>query len=162
MNHILKAPKTPRNQPTDFDETLAASVHMPASISSRTRLTLRQIRLGLGVVWVAAALLAGVGVGRMIKDATGSSAVPVPAAPIALSKVTVASISVGTISLGQIITSPSLKVSPDTAISQAQSGSVFATASIVVLQDTNSLNALQPGYNNFVTTQGNIGTDAVR
>jgi len=162
MNRITKAPKTNRNQPSDFDETLATSFSMPVSVSGRSRLTIRQIRLGLGVVWVAAALLAGVGVGRMIKDAAGGSAGAVPPAPIALAKVTVANAAPGSISRARAISVIDMKVAPAAAISQAQSGSVFITASVASLQDTNSFNALQPGYNNFVTTQGNIGTNPVR
>jgi len=97
MKYTKKASKTKRNQPANFDETLAVSMDMPASISDQPRLTLRQIRLGLSVVWVAAAIIAGIGIGRMVIDARNAAIIAEPPAPIASAKVIANSSSSGTI-----------------------------------------------------------------
>ena len=162
MNHIKPAPKTNRNQPSNFEETIAASVSMPVAATDRPRLTLRQIRLGLSVVWVAAALIAGVGIGRMINDATSAALSTEPPAPIAVAKVIAARSVSGSIGRAQVVPAADMKVAPAADITQAQAGNVFATLSIANFQPANTPSALQPGYSDSVRSQGNIGTLPVR
>lgn len=162
MNHIKPAPKTNRNQPSSFEETIAASVSMPVAATDRPRLTLRQIRLGLSVVWVAAALIAGVGIGRMINDSRNAAVSTEPPAPVATANVTATATVSGSIASAQVVSAPDVKVVPAADITQAQAGNVFATLSIANFQPANTSNSLQPGFSNLVTTQGNIGTNPVR
>ncbi len=162
MNHVKPAPKTDRNQPSNFEETIAASVSMPSGVSDRPRLTLRQIRLVLSAVWVAAALIAGVGIGRMINDAVTVSLSTEPPSPIAVAKVTAARTVSLSIGLAQVVPVSDMKVAPFAAITQAQAGNVFTTLSIANLQAANTPSALQPGYSDSVRSQGNIGTSPVR
>ncbi len=162
MSQTKKASKTNRNQPANFDETLAASINMPASISEQPRLSLRQVRLALSVVWVIAAIIAGVGVGRMISDARNVAIIAEPATPIAASKVTAAAITSGNISSPRIIPSTIAKVTPAEAIMQAQAGSIMTSVPASNLQAVDRLNSLLPGYDTNVHTQGNIGVDPVK
>ena len=162
MSYTKKASKTNRNQPANFDETLAAAIDMPVGISQPPRLTLRQLRLALSVVWVAAALIAGVGIGRMISDARNAAIITEPPVPVATANISTTKVDAGAIGRAQAISTLSLRVVPSEAIMQAQAGNVFAVMSAANLQQVNTFNALQPGYDSFVHSQGNIGTTPVR
>jgi hypothetical protein len=162
MSHIKKAPKNNRNQPANFEETIAAPIAMPAAVTDRPRLTLHQIRLGLSVVWVAAALIAGVGIGRMINDSRNAVLSTEPPAPVAMANVTATSANSGSIGGSEAVSLPDLKVVPAAAITQAQAGSVFATLPIINFHPADTSNSLQPGFSNNVRIQGNVGTIPVR
>src|SRR5437879_7878935 len=116
MNTSYKAKKSPRNQPVKFDETLAAALPAAAPVS-RPRLSLRQIRIGLGIIWVAASLTAGLGVGRLIKAATAplaSSEAPAPVATANLAVTAAAATQATSTAIGQPAApaAPNLVVAP--------------------------------------------------
>src|SRR5438874_1308141 len=71
----VKPKKIRRNQPTDFKETFAPALPQPglsrplSAAPSPRRLSARQMRLGLYGLWAAAAIFAGIGIGRLILTA---------------------------------------------------------------------------------------------
>lgn len=181
-----KPKKTNRNQPVVFKEAVSAPLMAPTlssgfSLSPHTtarsraatqpepapaRVTPRAVvrrrwRLGLAVIWVAATLFTGIGVGRLIVASTVtprvSAGIPVAQAGVA---VTGSPATTDLAVLSMAATSTTLTVTNSSeSINQAQAGTPFQTASLNTLQSASQ--DLQPGFLPFGHAQGNIGTTPV-
>lgn len=161
-----KAKKTKRNQPVVFDETLSTTMLLPAAPVAAAPATARTrtnpAKFGLVAIWILAALAAGVGVGRLIKD----SAQPVmfdAGTPIATADLTVTPVLDGTAIAQPVYTDePALTVQSSAAVMQAQAGNITATVSAAGYQPATNMTVLQPGFALYNRVQGTTGTAAVR
>jgi hypothetical protein len=160
-----KAKKTRRNQPVVFDETLIATLPLtpaPAAHQESTRsprLTARQIHLGLGLIWILAAITGGIGIGRLILEARRPATVEAPV-PVATAEVRIIPLTTTVITTSHQVTQPNLTVGSSSAVSQAQAGQPFAVMALASYQAATP--DLQPGFLPAGLPQGNLGTTAVR
>ena len=164
MKTPAKAKSNPRNQSPEFNEALSAALPAPAAVGAQPGLSSRQIRWGLGIIWVAAALLAGVGLGRLIHQSRLATLGEAPA-PVATARVSVTPLSAvktAAIAPASPAVTGALAVAPASGITQAQAGTPLSTLSAADFQPADGSDALQPGFTHFGHSQGNIGTDPVR
>jgi hypothetical protein len=166
MTAPVRAPKKPKNQPRPFDETLAPSMPLPASASqtpaaATPRLSDRQLRIGMVIIWVAVMVLVGTALGLRLLSGQTSDALP--GVPVATATVTVGSLPPA-LPIADA-TPPSYsqpKVINSLSVQQAQSGIPFRVIAGVAYQPTAGPDALQPGYATGVRLQGNQGTTPSR
>jgi hypothetical protein len=164
MNTPAKPKKTPRNKPLKFDETLSVSMPVPATSPVTARLTFRQIRLILGLIWVLAAVMAGIGIGRLIHNAStplAKAEAPVPVASAQIQVLAASAFLTPAIIAENIYVQPTLRVESSTAVNQAQVGTVITTLNSSMYQPATEPDSLQPGFNHFGRPQGTIGTALV-
>lgn len=188
MPKPAKPKSTPLNQPPVFDETIAVSgpasrqqeipLHIPEAndrVGDAQSIRLsehaqtgplaprrtRQWRIIIMIVWAAAALAAGVGLGSLLKNQAAVSFEP--PAPIATATIAVAAApSQISIVSGAPASMDLAGVVSSDAVNQAQAGNIFVTASAGYTQATTGSDALQPGFKHFGRSQGNLGTQPVR
>lgn len=162
MTTPVRAPKKPKNQPRPFQETLAPTLPLAAATSdspasASPRITDRQLRVGIVIVWIAVMILVGTALGlRLLSNQTSDA---VPGVPIASVPVNVTSLpkalpivnaDPGSYPQPRVVNMPSVQ--------QAQSGSPFQVIAGTAYQPTAGPDALQPGYTTGVRLQGTQGT----
>jgi hypothetical protein len=165
MTKPPKAKKSPRNQPTIFDESLMATLtqapaqHQPSHTPSRlaARFSLRH---ALAIIWVAAAITGGIGLGRVFVAYQIAQLTYEPAVPVATASVYVASLVTPDFTAQPSSSSGDIAVTTNLSVDQAQAGQPFAVLASSSLQA--SSNTLQPGFVPYFGTQGTIGTDPIR
>jgi len=161
-----KAKKTPRNRPVTFEESLVAAnfgpAATPAAPANTSRLSDKQWRLALSLVWAGAAITLGIGLGRLILLARTSPLAAEQPVPVAKANIHVVSMVVPAVTLARATIQPGLVRSTATNPKQAQVGTPISTLSGFTLQGATGSDALQPGFNHFGRPQGNIGTTPVR
>jgi hypothetical protein len=158
-------PTTPKaaTEPIEFHETLTPVVPY-APVAPSLRLSDRYLRAGIYLVWIAAAILAGVSVGLLIVERRPA---PVTAAPVPVAKATVKVAPAATTRTPQLLPAkplraPSLRrAASATSIYQAQAGNIAPMASGAVYQHAASSEALQPGFTHYGLAQGTRGTAPV-
>lgn len=157
-----KARKKPKNQPVTFSETLApAPAYAPVADVS-FRLSERQQRAGLTIIWVAAMVLIGIAVGWRIVAAQRSAVATPPGRPVAASPVNVAALGYNPSVAEPVPASQAaLTVTRAAAVTQAAAGSPFITFSVGTFQPADGPDALQPGFQTELTPQGTVGTNRV-
>jgi hypothetical protein len=146
-----KPKKTRRNQPVVFKETLAPAAPSLPAAPVLPAITDRHMRYLLATVWIAATVLAGIGIGRLVA-ARVASAPALPGLPVARASVNVAPLAPADDSAvavrsaaGTLTVTPSLAVKP----SSATDGTGW-------FQGAGP--DLQPGFAAYGRVQGNIGT----
>src|SRR6185503_9184425 len=122
----VKNPKTAKNQPQPFRESLAATPSQTGlAAPSMPRVSMR---VTLWVIWALATIAAGIGVGRLIADrATNTAATAEAPTPVAQANIhpPVASAQIA-IAMPVAVSQPDLTVKPGaTSVNQAQAGSPF-------------------------------------
>lgn len=165
MNGPVKAKKSPRNQPPKFDETLSSALPARPIPVAGPRDPLSRVRLALGIVWISAALLAGIGIGRLINElnsAVLTSTAPTPISEELVSVTSAAALKTAAIEPAVPAQAPDLTVQPAADVTQAAAGNIFATSSSSLLQPSGGSDALRPGFSHFGHSQGNIGTASIR
>jgi hypothetical protein len=157
-----KPKKTRRNQPVVFKETLAPAAPSLPAAPVLPAITDRHMRYLLATVWIAATVLAGIGIGRLVA-ARVASAPALPGLPVARASVNVAPLAPADDSAvavrsaaGTLTVTPSLAVKPSSATDQAAAGTPFQTAGTGWFQGAGP--DLQPGFAAYGRVQGNIGT----
>ncbi|HEX3082647.1 MAG TPA: hypothetical protein VHQ86_05380 [Candidatus Saccharimonadia bacterium] len=165
MSTPIKAKKTRRNQPVTFEETLSAAPVMPVAAApaekAGPRLSNRQFQGALVLVWMAAAVIGGIGVGRLIL-ATKAPVSFEPPVPVAKATVVVAPApATAAIVLSRPVFAADLAHAPATSPMQAQVGMPVSTLSLASIQGAKGPAGLQPGFNPTGFPQGNIGTSPV-
>jgi hypothetical protein len=159
MPKVPKPIKKSMNRPTEFHESLAQAL---PQVPEMQKFSERQIRLGMYVAWGAATLIAGSAIGLLINRSQGLQAVSVAPSPVAQTTVSVTSVPAETLlSVVSPQTQNSLTVAPSSSVNQAQAGSLLTTAPLSDYQAAQNPNALDPGFINYGSVQGNIGTSAV-
>lgn len=155
-----KAKKSPRNQPIVFDETLDLAASNLSLLGPHKRLNARQVRGLLIVIWAAASVFGGIGLGLLLRGDQNLVA-DQPPLPVATAAVTVRPMEPsGSIALAQPNLYNNLPVVTPRAITQAQAGQPFAVVSLSTLQPGSA--TLQPGFTPYGRAQGNRGTAPVR
>lgn len=164
MNAPVKAKKNARNQPVKFEETLAAGLPVVRPGVGTPLLTLPRIRFVLGLVWLFAALTAGIGIGRLIIEARPGvvSETPTPIAATTLKVISAAAAITPVIAAPTTPVVSNVSVLPSTAFEQAQAGTTYATLAAVTYQSALGNDALQPGFSAYLRAQGTLGTVPVR
>ena len=167
MKAQIKAKTKPRNQPVQFGETLNSTLPSAVIPVTGTRVSLEKARLGLGIIWVAAAVSAGIGFGLLIRTHSSGNSVAVYPAPVATLQLSVQSASAKVLTSGPVVLAPSVAYAPlavrfASSYLQAQSGSTLSTISAGLSQGALGTVALQPGFVQAPLPQGNIATSPVR
>lgn len=168
MKTPIKAKNTPRNQLPEYHESLVPAARLAPAALPRPPLSSTQFRFGLGLIWVAAALTGGIGIGLVIRDAAAPMSATEAPAPVATAQVTVEAAASAAHRSGNIASpstvepAPGLAVTTAESIAQAQAGNAFTTGSTANFQPAAAADALQPGFANFGRSQGNIGIQPVR
>lgn len=158
MTRPVKAPKTTKNQPQTFHESLAAAPgHAGISAPALPKISARVLLWG---IWALATIAFGVGIGRLIADRNTASTSTEPGVPVAE-----ATIQQPTAANQQNIAQPTPTTQPDltvqpgaVAVTQAQAGSPAAVLATGAVQSASDPDSLQPGFQTAVRVQGNIGT----
>jgi hypothetical protein len=159
-----KPKRTRKNQAPTFNETLNPAFAPVVPVAPELPvISTRQLRVALWIVWIAAVILGGIGIGRLIvttRNAPQTRAeAPVPVAKAAVNVTPLAE--AASLRVAPIAPVPAtLTATPATAVAQAQAGSPFQTAAISTLQTADA--SVQPGFAPFGRVQGQIGTDPVR
>jgi hypothetical protein len=161
-----KPKKTRRNQPVVFKETLTPVLPTAPAIPSLPAapalpaISTRALQVILVIVWIAAAIAGGIGIGRLI-IATTTHPRALPGLPVARAAVGVAPLpaAAAVLPVRPVAPTSSLAVAPAGSAQQAQAGTPFATAGSNWSQAAGP--DVQPGFASFGQVQGNIGTTPV-
>lgn len=141
--------KPKSREAVDFHETLTPVVPFspaaPSINAVRYGIPDRYLRAGLYLVWILAAVFAGVSIGLLMLGKLRLTPAEAPK-PVAGETVKVSGIAV-----------PALI----RAASQAQAGSIPTTASGTVIQAASDPDSLQPGFTPYGPVQGKRGTAPV-
>lgn len=158
MPNQIKAPKSTKNQPQPFRESLAAAAPGRAGLAAPA-LPKVSLQVVLWAIWALATIAFGIGIGRLIADRTATVSAT-PGTPVAQANIQQpAPASQKTIAQPVPATQPDLTVKPGaSSVNQASSGSPAAVLATVALQSASDPDSLQPGYITEVRAQGNIGT----
>jgi hypothetical protein len=165
VKNTHKAPKTRKNQPVTFQEALAPAIPLaptaplPVKLPGLPRLSNRQLRTSLIIIWALVVITAGAGFGLLLRGRPITTS-PTPV-PVADANLGIAAASSPAITGVMKQSSPTLKVTSASAVAQAQSGQPFTTANIDTYQPADDSSALQPGYLSAPSPQGTRGTDPV-
>jgi hypothetical protein len=124
------------------------------------RFTRGQIRLGLAVIWMAAAATAGIGIGRLIVAGQHSTTTVEAPVPMAVAHVRVMPVAPAIIGRSLPVSQPNLVVVPSSDAAQAQAGMPFQPVGATAYQAADR--TLQPGFTAFGSLQGSVGTAPVR
>ncbi len=183
MTKPVQPARTARNRPPMFDESLASAIpggviparpesapasDPPAAAPARRGITHRQARIGLTLIWAAAAIAGGIGAGRLVSASLRPAVAAEAPAPVATAAVAVAPAISGQIAgavSAEAAGQDSGKLAPTSqsqSVAQAQAGSPFSTIALATFQAAQPSDSLMPGYNHFGHSQGNIGTVPVR
>jgi hypothetical protein len=157
-----KPKKTRKNQPVNFNEVLSPAF-MPAAplASASPSPNAAKLKVALWIIWPAAVILGGIGIGRLIVASTSAPQRAAAPAPVATAHVAVAPTTNSAALVLPSAAAPAspIAITPSTAVNQAQAGSPFQTASIAIFQPTAI--TLQPGFATFGSIQGKLGTNPV-
>jgi hypothetical protein len=157
-----KPKRTRKNQAPTFNETLNPVFAPVAPVAPELpAISTRQLHVALWIVWAAAVVLGGIGIGRLIVARTASQTSTEAPVPVAKAGVKVAPLADSpALRVAPIPAVPAvMPVAPATAVAQAQAGSPFQTAGLTTLQTVDA--AVQPGFVTFGQIQGKVGTDPV-
>jgi len=159
MPSPAKPAKIDQNRPTEFKEALASPMaYMPTT----PRLSNTQLRIGLYIIWAAATVTAGAGLGLLLTSNHNATTAAVNPVPIATANLTVASIPASSLRVQQSgVALNNLQITPDNSIYQAGAGTAQIAATTNQLQPSNVPVTLQPGYIGQNDIQGTIGTNPV-
>ena len=139
---------------------------MPIEPVASPRISINKLKFGVGVIWVAAAIAGGIGIGLIIRDVTTltfTSEAPYPVAEASVSVTAAASIASAAGNILSVSQVPFRDIGMARAITitQAQAGNTFVTTSVINAQGAAASDALRPGFSHFGHFQGNIGAPAV-
>lgn len=158
MSAPVKAKKNVRNRDQNFDETILSAVPITAESIRSPQIVVNKLKLGLGVIWIAAALSGGVGTGLLIRHNVAPAYTAEVPTPITQAPVSVSAVLPGSVTLVYDPVAHDLVMTKATDINQAQAGTTFVTTLATSIQGPAGSGALQPGFAHFMSAQGNIGT----
>jgi hypothetical protein len=159
MPKILKPTKKPSNGLPKFHESLVQTL---PQVPEMKKLTDKQLRTALYIMWGGATVLAGGAIGLLINRSQTQAPIAVSPTPVTQVSLAVSSVSTGSLlAVAATQQQSSLKIVPATSVDQATAGSPLTTELLASYQGAQSPNALDPGYINDGALQGTIGTASV-